>query len=74
MSKNTDKLEALAKDEGITVAKMIENAICDSIVPGICMNDNCNATYNYEADQREGYCEECKSRTVESCLSLYGVA
>ena len=45
----------------------------DSIVPGICMNDNCDATYEYEPDQDRGWCDICETNTVVSALVLAGV-
>jgi hypothetical protein len=70
----SEKLNTLADFEGFSNSdELLANAIFESVVPGICMNKGCNATYNYEPDQRNGYCDECQTRTVESCLSLAGV-
>jgi hypothetical protein len=41
--------------------------------PGICINPDCNNTYNYEPDQDQGYCYNCESNTVQSCLILAGL-
>lgn len=56
-----------------TEEQFIEEFINDDCVPGICKNDGCMATYEYEPDCRTGYCEECKTNTVESGLSLIGI-
>lgn len=47
--------------------------ITDSIVPGICMNPGCEATYDYEPDQDEGWCEECDTNSVKSAFILAGI-
>ena len=47
--------------------------ITDSIVPGICMNDGCEATYDYEPDQTEGWCDECETNSVKSGFILMGI-
>lgn len=47
--------------------------ITDSIVPGICMNPRCEATYDYEPDQTEGWCEECETNSVKSAFILAGI-
>lgn len=48
----------------------LQRCSSDSIVPGICMNEGCNATYQYEPDQDRGWCEECNTGTVKSALIL----
>ena len=73
MSKDSDKLDELAELEGTTVDELLQNSMFDSLVEGICMNDGCNATYAYEADQSKGYCEECRTRSVKSALLLGGI-
>lgn len=68
------KLQKLAADFGYEDAdEMINDAMHDSIVPSICTNVGCDATYEYEPDQDKGWCEECGTNTVESCLSLAGI-
>lgn len=68
------KIDDLLEDEGMTEEQFIENYMLDSIVPGICMNEGCSATYLYEPDSRKGHCQECNTKTVESGLSLLGLA
>ena len=45
----------------------------DSIVPGICINPGCDYTRDVEPDCQEGYCEDCKTHTIQSALILLGV-
>lgn len=68
---DNDLLEQLAESEGMDVDQMLEEYAFDAVVPAICRD--CGATYNMEPDQTEGYCEECKSNTVVSCLILAGL-
>ena len=69
-----DKLELLANLEGFDNSmQMLESAGLDSIVPCICKNEGCDYTAQLEGDQRSGYCEECGTQTVQSCLVLAGV-
>ena len=70
---NTSKLKKLCEIEGISEMEMLENATFDGSCPAICMNKNCNATYDYEPDQNEGWCEECQTNSVKSCLILAGL-
>jgi hypothetical protein len=67
-----EKLERLAEEYGITPDELVLEFGTDSIVPGICMNDGCDFTAEYEPDQREGWCEECDTRSVASALVLAG--
>lgn len=65
------KNEQLAEDYGFSdVMDMLEMASIDSMVPGICVNDDCNYSTDVEPDQREGYCENCGTQTVQSCLII----
>jgi len=52
---------------------MLEEASIDNVVPGICMNEDCDYTMNVEPDSDSGWCEECESNTVTSCLMLAGI-
>lgn len=66
-----DKLEELAELEGFgNVFDLLEEASTDSVVPGICMNPDCNYTNGVEPDQDKGWCELCNEGTVKSCLLL----
>jgi len=54
MIKYANKLNVLLKEEGLTEEELMRQGVFDSLVPGICMNDTCNATYDYEPDCRRG--------------------
>lgn len=69
-----NKLEVLAVAEGYpTSYDLIEERGLDSAVPGICMNEGCDYTTEVEPDQSHGYCERCKTTTVQSCGVLVGI-
>jgi hypothetical protein len=69
-----DKLSALVASEGYASAfDLIEANIIDSVVPAICMNEDCDYTTGMEPDQDRGWCEICETNTVVSCLVLAGV-
>ena len=69
-----DKLQTLVENEGYESSEdMINASMFSGVVPGICMNDGCDATYNYEPDQNKGWCEECNTNSVQSCLVIIGV-
>jgi len=62
------KLQMIAREQGYrTIDELLMETMLRSIVPGICMNDGCNAVYQYEPDQDKGYCHVCKTKTVKSC-------
>lgn len=72
-AQKAEKLEILAGQYGIEVEELLEGYALDSVAPGICMNTGCDFSAEYEPDQREGWCEECETRSVTSCLVLLGV-
>jgi hypothetical protein len=68
------KLKKLAESEGHqNVHDLLEDAACDSVVPGICTRPDCSYTGECEPDARENYCEACGGQTVQSCLVLAGL-
>jgi ssDNA-binding Zn-finger/Zn-ribbon topoisomerase 1 len=67
------KLTILADQYGLSVGELLEEWALDSVVPGICMNPDCEYTAEYEPDQREGWCEACGTQSVTSFLILLGV-
>ncbi len=72
--KENDKLNLLAEDYGHdSVEEMMNSTMFNSLVPCICMNDGCDATYEYEADSVKGWCEECGTGSVQSCLIILGI-
>jgi hypothetical protein len=73
-NQRAEKLQALAEEhESTVVDELLEEYVHESAVPGICMNDGCDFTAEYEPDQREGWCEECNTRSVTSALVLAGI-
>ncbi len=70
MSKLTDLLEVEGYDDPMG---MLEDFAHDSLVPGICMNADCNCTYNYETDSSDGWCDECQTNSVSSIHILMGI-
>jgi len=69
-----EKLEKLAEIEGYEdVSEFLNEVGFESVVPGICTNPNCDYTTSVEPDQDKGHCENCRTKTVQSCLVLAGV-
>lgn len=68
-----DKLRTLASILGTDRTSLVEDYALDSVVPGICMNDGCDYTGQFEPDQDGGWCEECQMRSVTSALVLAGL-
>ena len=68
-----EKLEELADAWGLTVDELLNEYATDCVVPGICMNEECDYTTQYEPDQDSGWCEMCNTGTVASALILAGV-
>lgn len=67
---NDELNERLAEYEGYDdVDSMLEAAVMDSVCPGICTSC-CEYCTDVEPDSDSGYCEECDSNTVKSCLVL----
>lgn len=68
------KLQELAEAEGFDDPQdLLEEAITDSVCPGICMNPECSYTCEVEPDQDHGWCEACETNTVKSAMILAGV-
>lgn len=67
------KLEELADAWGLTVDGLLKEYGADCTVPGICMNEGCDYTTQYEPDQDAGWCDVCDTGTVASALILAGV-
>jgi len=64
------KLETLSEIEGMSVEEMMETGLTDGRCPSICMNEGCDATYDYEPDSTTGWCDECETNTVKSAIEL----
>lgn len=74
MSSNQDKIDKLCEEYGFDDSQeMLEEMTMMSVVPAICMNDGCDATYEYEPDCTAGWCGECEENTVKSILILEGI-
>lgn len=67
------KLDQLAEIEGMEVMDMLEQATFDSVATGICTNPDCDYTTEIEPDSRDGWCGNCETNTVKSCLVLAGI-
>jgi len=69
------KIDTLVSEYGGDLDSILEDCTFgDSAgVPAICMNPDCDATYEYEPDQDRGWCEECQSNSVKSIMILAGV-
>lgn len=72
-SHEASKLYDLALAWDMTPAALIEEYAMEDVVPGICMNPDCEYTTSCEPDLRAGWCEECGTRTVRSALVLAGI-
>ena len=65
------KLAALMKIEGYdSIEELAQAVLSDSVSPAICMNDGCNFTCEIEPDQDAGYCEKCRTNSMQSALIL----
>jgi hypothetical protein len=68
------KLNLLARDWGHTEPEaLIEEYIFDGVMPGICQNQGCDYSTEYEPDQDAGWCECCGTNTVVSAAVLMGI-
>lgn len=50
------------------IDEMIETAVNDSLCPGIC--PVCGFTMEVRRDEDAAWCDDCKEKTVKSCLVL----
>ena len=64
------KLKTLSEIEGLSVEEMMGIGLTDGVCPSICMNEGCDATYDYEPDSTTGWCDECETNTVKSAIEL----
>ena len=68
---NRKKIKELVEQFGYeNEEEMLIDSGFDSIVPGICMDENCDYTTDVEPDCEEGWCEICDTGTVKSCLVI----
>lgn len=68
-----NKLQELAKIEGLTIEELLEQGTFDNVCLGICVNEGCDYTTGVEPDCEDGYCEVCDTQTVKSALILAGI-
>ena len=65
------KLAQLAEIEGFSSTdELIEAVVYDSVSPGICGRPGCDYSCEVEPDQDRGWCETCRTQTVQSALVL----
>ena len=71
LNKIKTKLATLATTEGFANAlSLLHEYATDSVVPGICMSDDCDGTADVEPDQDEGFCDHCHCNTIMSATDL----
>jgi hypothetical protein len=69
LTKKAAKLLKLCEEAGLHhTHELLALAATDSVVPGICMNRECNYITEVEPDQRAGICEHCEDNTICSAL------
>lgn len=69
-----DKLKTLCEIEGFEdPMELMELASFEGVAPGICENKDCDYSTNVEPDCHDGWCEECETNSVVSCLILGGI-
>jgi hypothetical protein len=70
----SNKLAKLLEIEGFeTFEALAEEVVGDSVSPAICMNEGCNYTCEMEPDQDRGWCDECRTNSMQSALVLAGL-
>jgi hypothetical protein len=68
------KLATLMKIEGYdSIEDLAQAILSDSVSPAICMNEDCDFTCEMKPDQDAGYCEECRTNSMQSALILAGL-
>ena len=68
------KIDRLAEIEGFnSVDEMLNVAVHEDLVYGICTNKGCDYTMHTEPDCEFGYCEDCSTNTISSSLVLEGL-
>ena len=71
----TELLEILCDVEGLSFPlnmDEIRDVVLDSVQPGICQDDECNATTSRcEPDARDNWCHNCGGQTVLSFGELF---
>lgn len=66
--------DRLLEDVGLdSKDAMMAMFILQSVVPGVCADEDCLAVLDVEPDQDKGWCCVCHKTSVVSCLRLWGV-
>lgn len=73
-----EKLGILIEEIGLdyqddTFWEQVEVLVMDSLVPGICMENDCYYIADYEPDQDAGWCAHCSKNSVKSLALLMGI-
>ncbi len=67
------KLKLLCEYEAMTHEELCEQAVYDGIALGMCLQPGCDYYTEVESDNDAGWCEECGTPTVQSCLIMSGI-
>ncbi len=69
-----EKLAKLIAIEGYeSIEELAEAILSDSVSPAVCMNEGCDYSAEMEPDQDAGFCEECRTNSMQSALILAGL-
>lgn len=68
-----EKFHKLMEIEGYEDEMGLLEKVFDTVVPAICMNKDCDYSEEMEPDQDAGWCPECKTNTLCSCLVLANI-
>ncbi len=72
-NREVSKLDLLAREWGMKTSEFIEEYALDDVVPGICLNPDCDYTTEVEPDQLQGWSEICGTTSVRSGVVLAGL-
>ncbi len=72
-SNDRSKLDQLLEACGVSEEDYCADAMCDSVIMGICMNPCCSYTREVETDASSSHCEVCNTATVRSGLVILGL-
>lgn len=63
-----EALKRIMEDEGMNLAELCEEYMCESVVPGVCMA--CGCVTSCEPDAEGNWCPECEGKTVVALTML----
>ena len=72
-SSQQEKLALLVEQWGLTEDQFVQAYAFESVVPGICMAEDCEYSTDVEPDQTVGWCADCDAQSVTSGLVLAGM-